>query len=186
MKKIPVEFIIMLLCGILGGASAATGTIILIASIFTSLPTAIGFILLVMGIILMCVVRIYYMLLIVINKFSDTINILTKSVDKMASEGISPQMFSDLNPNIIAHEIKIDDTTSPEEIENIKKKFPMLADGLDNILNKINPNFSTLPKAIELLSLTQLEKELKKAVGEDNFERATEIRNEINKRKQKK
>ena len=179
MKKISAEFVLMMLCGFLGGTSAMAGIIYLITSAFTPLPVFNGFMLLIGGIILICIIRIYYVFIDILNKITGVIETVAKILN--TKERTSPQMF----PDIIAHEIKIDDTTSPEEIEEIKKKFPMLADGLDNILNKINPNLSPLPKPIELLSLSQLEKELKKAVGEDNFERATEIRNEINKRKQK-
>lgn len=184
MKKISAEFVLMMLCGALGITSALVGITCLIASIFTPLPVFNGFVLLIGGVILICVVRLYYVFLDVLNKTAEAIETISKIID--IKTGTSPQMYPGTNSNIISHEIKIDDTTSPEEIEDIKKKFPMLADGIDSILNKINPNLSPLPKAIELLSLAQLEKELKKAVGEDNFERATEIRNEINKRKQKK
>lgn len=175
MRKIPSDIIFQLIFGIASIALLLAGAITFIASFFQPFPVINSIILLGLGTIIFMGNRLY-------NSFTDVLHMMTKTIERI-QQASSPQT----HPPMVAHELIIDEDTPPEEIERIKKTFPLFASEIDKMLSQSKQGghkFSTnLPSVISLLSLTQLDEELKKAIEEDNFERAAEIKNEINKRK---
>lgn len=179
MKKKYSDILFFTLGGALGMGVSLAGAIFIIASFLTPLPIFQGIMLLTAGVVLIIVSRIYSTVFSMMEKLEKTISNISGLNPKDMS--VSPQ-----DSSIFVHEIKIDEETTEEEIQDIKKKFPFFSKELDGVLKTFRPADSTaLLNKLELLSLPQLEKELGKAVENDNFERAAEIKNEINSRKLK-
>lgn len=180
MKKITFELISQILFGIAGVALMLGGAIMFIGSFFTNFSLSTSIIFMVLGAILFTGVKLYFM-------FLEVLTAANKQVDEI-NKGISPQNHNSRTYPGVTN-ITIDENTTMEDIEEIKKKFPPLSNIIDNVIKNTgtidNDAFykETLPKHIELLSLKQLEKALEEAVENSEFEKAAEIRDEINKRK---
>jgi hypothetical protein len=198
MKKISGDVIAHLLFGVAAIGLLIGGAIMLIASFFTALPIFNAFIVLTLGAILYVGVRLYFV-------FGDVLESITKLIEISSSPQINKngriyknglltkQMgFGDLPTHDLSKiphpapglidEILIDENTTPEEIENIKKKYPGFSHAIDEILEKVGgiSRTSTLP--LSSLSSFKLEKLLQEAIDKNDFERAAEIRDEINRR----
>lgn len=182
MKKFDTEFLMHLLAGVASIALMLIGLIMLVASFFTPLSTFNAVMLLAMGIIMSVVVKLYFMFREVLQKVSDLLS-------KYSS------LFSqDMKSPISSEVITINENTTPEEIEELKKKHPMVSAELDKILQRMGINegmsgfmssmgLSNEKKDIANMSIPELEKALEKAVNENEFETAAEIRDEIKRRK---
>jgi predicted transcriptional regulator len=175
MKKINFEILLQFSLIIIGAAMMLIGLEFVILKFLGhphSLFKSISFFAL--GGILVTASRLYFM-------FLETLSLATKSIE-MHKQNLQSQEMKVSGPFV--EEIIITDETSEEEIEALRKKFPMLNDSIDTILKQIGREvISKLPKDINLFTVQQLEEELKKAIANDNFEKAAEIRNELNKRK---
>jgi len=175
MKKINAEFLLQLIFGIIAIALMLGGAIMFVASFFTSLPIFNAIYFMALGAILYTGVRIYFMLLEVassINNSSTQVNKSKAPFDLLKSEVIN-----------------INEDTTPEQLEEIKKKFPAIADQLDKIIDtfidetkKNNGYFSESVKNINNMTIKQLQEELNLAVENNEFEKAAEIRDILKKR----
>lgn len=188
MKKISLDLVIQIIIGIAGIGLALAGAIVLVASFFTPLPIFKAIALMALGVMLFNSSRLYFI-------FLENLNFTTELIKKItqANSPSNPDCFYPPDkktrrnhPEFI--EIKISDETTPEEIEEMKRKWPHMAEHIDMIMGmskQIHPGGDKFPKRISLLSNTQLEQELKNAVENNEFELAAEIRDEIKKRKLK-
>lgn len=191
MKKVNSEFLIQLFLGVVGFALMIVGIIVFGASFFKTTPFVNymnGIVIGALGAILFSCVKIYFM-------FLETITIATDGLKQMSTAAAtSPQSqyngrtYTTQPGGMSLNQITIDENTSLEEIELLKKQFPMFADSIEEAVANIicKPSIKKegpLPKTMELLSLPQLEAALKKAVDSGEYEKAAEIRDEINKRK---
>jgi protein-arginine kinase activator protein McsA len=80
--------------------------------------------------------------------------------------------------------ISINDETTPEQIDEIKKNHPQIAEQLDKILNgfmDVIDSNSLHTNDIYKMSVQQLQKELQIAVDNNEFEKAAEIRDLLKK-----
>jgi hypothetical protein len=173
MKKVNSEFIAQLLFGIAGVALMIIGAILLVAHFF--IPSIVLFeaaVYLALGAILYLGVRLYFM-------FLEAISTATNVLDKMNANR-NGRIYPEMNAGMV-NTITITDQTTPEEIEELKRKFPMFAESFDNIL-KSNPVYNKEVDTKEL-SITQLETALQIAIDNNEFEKAAEIRDEISRRK---
>jgi hypothetical protein len=185
MKKINTEFASHLILEIIAIGLVIAGTIIVIASLFGPLPTFRGVVLMISGTILLVQANLYF-------RLRDTIDTLLKFVEKVGSE-TSPQK------KVNATVIDINDETTPEEIDELKKQFPEIGEKIDAIvqsLKLINPKIGLSKfgkefknniddKPIIFLTNEELEENLKKAIAEEQYEKALVIKNEIEKRNSK-
>lgn len=184
MKKINTEFASHLILEIIAIGLVIAGTIIVIASLFGSLPTFNGIMLIISGTILLVQANLYF-------RFRDTIDTLIEFIDKVNNK-TSPQKKE--NPILF----EFSNISTPEEIDELKKEFPEIGEKIDAIvqnLKLINPkiepeilgNFKNDidNKPIIFLTNEELEETLKKAIAEEQYEKARVIKNEIEKRNSK-
>ena len=144
------------------------GVILFILSFMTPTVSIINAILIFSGgAILFNSVKLYYSFLEVISRFTELIESLTKN---------TPTNQGDVQI------IKLDDNLSSEQIEDLKTKFPLFADKIETVINSIIPK-TKKSLSIQEMSIEQLSIELQKNIEENKFEKAAEIRDEINKRK---
>lgn len=130
-----------------------------------------------MGGIAIYVARFQMMMIAAIDGFTNIIDGLAKKaaaaqMGSMFGGGRFPGM-SDAN----TMRVEIDENTSPEQLEALKKRFPFMEaviDAMSTTFNKDN---------LENMSLVQLEKELKKAIDNDLYEKAAVLRDLIAKKK---
>jgi len=187
------DFMTGIFCGLLALGLTIAGLIIIVASFFTALPIFNGVVLLSLGVVIYLGIRIIY-----VNQ--EVITALANFVESLPNllSGTSPQKNKPIainNSDEFSTLINITQDTTPEEIEEIKKKFPMFADNLDSIIKTFkSPQWE---KSFDLkewhkkqtdlsrLSLEELNVALNNSLDKDEFEKAAEIRDEINKRKQK-
>jgi len=168
MKKLNAEFFLQLILGIASIALMIGGTIMFVTSLFTPLSTFNAIMLMAAGAILYTGVRIYFMFLETTSSIKDYV------------KGISSQIgTNNLTPELLKSEvININEDTTPEQLDEIKKKFPMIADQLNTIINSFGDN----AKNVQNMSVQQLQKELQEAVDNNEFEKAAEIRDILKKK----
>lgn len=183
MKKPSFEFISQLIFMTVGFSLLIAGLIKFAYNSYASLPISIPILIAAVGFILINQANAYFSLLQVLDGFNNILKEITKQQPKT-----SPQNIQDLY-NLEIPEIKritITDKTTPEELDEIKQQFPMLAKDIDDILNSEGLKLKPTEKIITTLTDEELEKILGLYIEDDNFEKAAEIRDEINKRKQNK
>jgi len=181
MKNFHFEFIAHLLLGVASIAFILVGVIILIVSFFAPLPMFNAVVLIGIGCTMFISVRLYFIL-------RDVLDSVNEFLKQLQSQN-SPQ---NQTPREI---ISINENTTPEEIEELKKKHPMIANELDKILNNMAKGENLLEgffdskglfkktKDIKEMTIVELKKALAKAVDDNEFEKAAQIRDEINSRK---
>ena len=207
MKK-SKEFLTFFLLGIAGISMAICGVLTLSAALISqSLPILPGIYLMALGAIMYIGSKLYFMFL---DNLESTANLLLKIGQELNNKNtISPppnyktwesNQTGDINNNIIYSEVLINENTTPEELDKLKEEFPMIADKIDqifhsliqgdvdenfdkNIQNIISRNDSGFTNvSIKNMSLKELQEELKIATEKELFERAAQIRDEINNR----
>ena len=176
MKK--TEFLLINLFGVFSVCLIVVGIISFVASLFVpSIPTFQSIELIFFGVITHLMIRLYF----TVDKLFENSLAPTEKFIKKQEERNSP-----LNPELIKTSvISINEETTPEQIEEIKKKHPQIAEQLDKLLNgfmDITGSNSPHAKDIYKMSVQQLQKELEKAVENNEFERAAEIRDLLKKR----
>ena len=127
------------------------------------------------GALLFVAIRIYFM-------FTEVLESVTEVLNKI-NNASSPQKQEQFSPNTFFNKIVINEDTSPQEIEEIKKKFPMFADQIDKIINLGKESDLSNISNIKYLTLSELEKALQRAIDNNEFEKAAKIRDEIKSRK---
>lgn len=180
MKK--TEFLLTILFGVFSICLIVVGAISFVASLFNpALPTFQSIELIFFGVITYTVVRLIFT---VDKLFENSLSSADKLIKKY-EKGNSPSN-TDTNPDLIKTSvISINDETTPEQIEEIKKKHPQIAEQLDKLLNGFMDTIgSNSPHAKDIykMSIQQLQRELEKAVENNEFERAAEIRDLLKKR----
>jgi len=185
MKKIGFSFISQLIFGLAGAGLMIGGAIMSVASFLTSeISLFHGVVLISLGIIILCCVKLYFTFLETINIAADGIEKITNATENYKSNNGRIYRPQDYFATPDVHHITIDENTPPDEIQKIKENFPDIADSIDNLvgLAKNIKQTESPPLYIKMMSMSQLEKELKEAVAAENYERATAIRNEIKSR----
>jgi len=179
MKNFHFEFIAHLLLGIVSIAFILVGVIIFVASFFVPLPIFNAAVLIGIGCTMFISVRLYFIL-------RDVLDSVNEFLKQLQSQN-SPQNQAQKNmPNKI---ISINENTTPEEIEELKKEYPMIANELDKILSSIGEEIFVSnglfkkTKDIKEMTIVELKKALTIAVNNNEFEEAAQIRDEINSRK---
>jgi hypothetical protein len=189
MKK-NINIITQFLTDLISFALFVGGIIMLISSLFTTTPVFQSVMLIVSGLVMNGISTMH-------GRFSEMIDLLANVLEKHNSQTE--------NKNLTVEEIIITDKTTPEEIEMYKEKFPELKNQLDNILKnatilskkniededdidkivrKVINEKDIMNHPIFIIDKMQkLEEDLKKAVENDEFELAAEIRDKINKLK---
>lgn len=193
MKK-NINIIANLLFDITSKVIILGGVIMLVSSFFITVSTFQATIIVVLGLIMHGITSMH-------NKYLEMINLLAAVLEKANNQKTEN--------NVSVEEILITNKTTPEELNKIKEKYPELKDKLDDLLNDIEKGDiikntidyyvkgeDNLDKFLEELeykmidfkiikkdNIQKLEEELKKAIENDEFEIAAEIRDKINKLK---
>ena len=169
MKKLNAEFFLQLTFGVASISLMIGGIVMIVASFFYPLSTINSVIITASGAILYTGVRIYFMLL--------EINDYVKDIPPQTGNNkFTPDL---LKPDEV---IRINEDITPEQLEEIKKNFPMIADQLDYIVDGFNDFHKKSVKSIHKMSIQQLKEELQKAVDNNEFEKAAEIRDVLKKK----
>ena len=158
----------------------------LIISMFVTIPISTVKILLIIitsagGYLITSLYLRFFELITALNKI---INVSQEVLTAATTYINNPLKQTNQNPTNV-EQIIITDETSPEEMDEIKKQHPFLSPQLDEIFKQFqgsNP-FSKLTKQKEKqlidMSIEELEEALEKAVGENKFEKAAIIRDEL-------
>jgi cysteinyl-tRNA synthetase len=178
MEKNKTEFLLNILFGVFSICLIVVGAISFVASLLEpSLPTFQSIELILFGVIIYTIVKLIF----TVDKLFENSLASTDKFIKENEQGNSPQ-----NPDLIKTSvISISDETTPEQIEEIKKKHPQIAEQLDKLLNGFKDTIgSNSPHAKDIykMSIQQLQRELEKAVENNEFERAAEIRDLLKKK----
>ncbi len=158
------------------------GIIMLVASFFTPVSITNASILIALGLILSVAMA-------TIFKLDATINALVEYLEALKSIKFpySSADNSNLSPAEGIQKIIITPETTQEEIDEITKRFPGLKDTLENLMGNedieaMSGELSTADYNLNSYSIEELQTELQIAVNKNEFERAAEIRDEINSR----
>jgi UvrB/uvrC motif. len=181
MKKVGLDFIGQLIFALAGIVLMLGGAVIFVASFFTIMSVVTGIFLMALGAILFNSVRLYFM-------FLETIEIATAAINS------STKFHTGLRPGneVAVQEIIINSDTPPEEIIELKNKFPMLSKNIDDMIMQMHgkdklenffANKGIFKKDVKELSISQLEEAIKIAISNEDYEKAANYRNEINSRK---
>ena len=167
MKKNNLELLSQLALGIFGVALFIIGTIILITSFFIPLtiptPLLIGLFAISIGLTSFLITRLYFIILQLINTLTDLF--------------IAFNLKQTPNLPINTEIININENTSQEELEEIKKKIPGGEKLFDNLFKIIGKDLSSLSKKnLSEMTKEELQKEMNEAVSLNNFEKAAIIR----------
>jgi len=178
MEKNKTEFLLNILFGVFSICLIVVGAISFVASLLVpTLPTFHSIELILFGVIIYTIVKLIF----TVDKLFENSLASTDKFIEEHEQGNSPQ-----NPDLIKTSvISISDETTPEQIEKIKKEHPQIAEQLDKLLNGFMDTIgSNSPHAIDIykMSIQQLQRELEKAVENNEFERAAEIRDLLKKR----
>ena len=166
MKEVATP-IFKILIFIAATALVVFGFIKLAVAIYFSLPIAEPIMLTVLGFILIELNLLRTEVYTVIKYFAQTVELITKArEDYAANTGDTSAILVSFGPN-----------TPPEELKSIKEKYPFLSNEIDRIVNM------TKKKTLAELSMEELIKKRDKAIENNDFEKAAEIRDEINRRK---
>lgn len=183
MKK--TEFLLINLFGVFSVCLIVVGAISFVASLFVpTISTMDSVWLMAFGALTFLMVRLYF----TVDKLFENALAPADKIIKEAEKFIKKQEEgnSPLNPDLIKTSvISINEETTPEQIEEIKKKHPQIAEQLDKLLSgfmDITGSNSPHAKDIYKMSVQQLQKELEKAVENNEFEKAAEIRDLLKKR----
>lgn len=163
MKKNTPELFLQLFFGVVAIALMTGGAIMFVASFFSQISALTSILITCMGAILFNSVRLYL--------------VFTSSLDKLNNKNPN----KNITPPIKTEIISINENTTPEQMNELKEKFPFIIDELEKILDNTNAN--PTKKSIETMTIKQLQDELHNAVENNEFEKAAEIRDEIKKRK---
>ena len=179
MKNISKETITQVLFMCFGTALMLWGLIIFVASFFTPMSVYTSVVYVALGVLIFNSAKLYFMFLHVLKTADDLIEKINSARAEVDKTTTTLEDWTNDISKVAPIEIHIDDSTTPEEIENMKNRFPMLSNVIDNIINQVKP----IAKTNSELSLKELEKNLKSAIDNNEFEKAAEIRDEIAKRK---
>jgi hypothetical protein len=168
MKKFSFEFLSQISLAIFGVALFIVGAIIIIASLFTSLTFSP---LVLAGIFAIALGAIAYG----ISKLYFTIMQLIKTLTDLLANFNSKSPFDNLPLN--TEVISINENTSPEDLEKLKKKIPGAGAALESIFKIINGEIHiSNNKELSEMTKEELQKEMDEAVNSNNFEKAAIIR----------
>lgn len=187
MKKVNLEFITQLLLGLGGIALMVVGAIMFIGHFFQpDISLFQAEVITALGAILFSSVGLYFKFLEIVNVASDGIEKITKATETYKVHDDRVSAHSDYFPSLDIQKIIINEDTTPEEIEDLKKHFPGIENQLGGLLDLAKGKQSktkAVPTAIEMMTISQLEQELKNAISLEDYKHAANIKNEINKRK---
>lgn len=180
MEKNKTEFLLNILFGVFSICLIVVGAISFVASLLVpTLPTFHSIELILFGVIIYTTVKLIF----TVDKLFENSLSYADKLSKKYEKGNSP---SNTDTDLIKTSvISISDETTPEQIEEIKKKHPQIAEQLDKLLNGFMDTIgSNSPHAKDTykMSIQQLQRELEKAVENNEFERAAEIRDLLKKR----
>lgn len=209
MKNFNLEAILFFLFGILSIGFIISGVVILITSIFVYFSPLIllgSAIMILFGITAFAVVKLFFTLQELIGTLFKGFESLSVAFKNMA---ISPptdnlEKFNKFKNSLFSKQsspevinIKITEETTPEEIEEIKKNFPPLANQIDDFLKHIvdetkgtlNHPFSHLfsgkKKDIKEMTIEELKEELGESIKDEKFEKSIQIKEELKNRAEK-
>lgn len=188
-KKVNFEIIGYASILIIGTIAIITGIMFIPKSILT------GVLLIGIGICMTYIFKLYCLILKITNLFEDVVDRFIK-IEKSLSSNINhrpyPPSFLDNIPSFPdITKIEISDTTSPEELDKLKKEHPEMSKLIDTILQQSkvyspflpnSPLYTDISKDIKNMTLDEMKAELEKAVKEEKFELAGALRDEIVKR----
>jgi len=179
-NKISFEPFFHLLFLLGGGILVFAGLVLIVLKAFGYPMLFEGIVTFVLGAMCVYIVKLQSVFLQVVETFSDVLDTANKEMINNNQRIYHPTNFSDG----IMQTVNISDEMSPEQLEKMKEQFPHLEGLIDTVMDMSNKKIASPVKTINLssLSVSQLEVLQKKAVEEENFERAMEIKKEIDKR----
>ena len=185
MKKFSLQYIIQAIFTVVSAVLIVSGIIMLFNGIalLAPLPIFNAIVFIALGAILFTTTKLSFLFTLILKHMKATFDGMSDILDIQLEGQKSGHV-----PNNNVQTIIINEDTTPEDLDELKKKNPVIAKELDELMQSItSPQFfmnkfghiATPKKEIKDMDTKDLKKELQSCVDNSDFERAALIRDEL-------